>query len=201
MMDDANENADPLSEVQKTMAAIEGIVRILAPLSSDERQKIIHGALVVLGESIVERKVGSVRPTDAEEHESEISVPLRARAWIRQNKLSDDQLGHVFDLTGGVATVIASEVFGKNTAEKVVKAYVLTGIASVLSSGEPTISDKGARHLCENLGCYDRTNHTKYLKEKGNYFVGDKDRGWKLTAPGLKFGGSLVRELAGTDDA
>jgi hypothetical protein len=34
------------------------------------------------------------------------------------------------------------------------------------------------------------------MSAKGNLFTGSKDKGWKLTAPGLKRGAELVKVIA-----
>lgn len=201
MTDREAKRTDPAVGVQRTMSAIEGIVRILGPLESDERQRAIQGALVVLGEKITKLSSGASGSDSEPDAGSGLTVSSRARVWLRQNNLSDDQVAQVFDVSGDVAEVIAAGVLGKNNSEKTIKSYVLAGLASLLSSGEPAFTDKAARELCESLGCYDGTNHAKYMKDKGNYFLGDKEKGWKLTAPGLKYGAGIVKELAGAVDA
>jgi hypothetical protein len=199
MTDSNRKNEGGMADVQQTMAAIEAVVRILGPLETDERQRVLQGVLVILRESLPTS--GGVDFDRSSGSNLESNVPNRARLWMRQNNLKDEQLSQVFDLSDGVATIIASGVSGKNNSEKTIKAYVLAGVAGFLSSGEPTFDDKTARLLCETLGCYDNTNHSKYMKDKGNNFVGDKDKGWKLTAPGLKNGAVIVKELSGMVDA
>jgi hypothetical protein len=193
-----NQPPRSMDDVEKTMSAIEGVVKILGPLDSDERQRVIQSALLILRESFLEPTMAASSEEPRFEQESgSFDISPKARLWARQNGLSQDQLSHVFDISEGAATVIASGILGKNNPIKTIKSYVLTGIAAFLTAGEPQFLDKDARSLCEHFGCYDRTNHAKYMKDKGNYFVGDKDRGWKLTAPGLKYGAELVKEMIG----
>ena len=183
-----------MSEAQKMMSAIELIVKALGPLDSMERHRAIEASLVVLGEKSANPATSDRKVDQADE---QIGLPSRAQQWMRQGGLTADQLEQVFELSNGAVTVIAPEMTGKNNAEKTIKAYVLTGIAAFLSSGTPDFNDKAARQLCETLGCYDRSNHTRYLNEKANNFTGSKEKGWKLTAPGLKYGYTIVKELAG----
>jgi hypothetical protein len=188
-----------LADAEKIMSSIEGVVRILGPLDSEERQRVIQGALVVLREPAK----ASGKPEFDQELDglTDSTIPTRARVWMRQNDLTGIQLSQVFDISDGEVTVISSGISGKNNSEKTIRAYVLAGLAGLLSSGDPVFDDKAARELCETLGCYDNTNHSKYMKDKGNNFVGDKDRGWKLTAPGLKFGALVVKSLSGIGNA
>jgi hypothetical protein len=54
-----------------------------------------------------------------------------------------------------------------------------------------------ARQFCERIGCYDQANHAAHIKNRGNEFTGDKNRGYSLTNPGIKKGVALIKELAG----
>lgn len=176
------------------MPVIEGIVRLLGPLNSEERRRAIDGALVILREPPLDQQ-GPAGKTDASG--AALGISPRAQIWMKQNGILSEQLAEVFDISDGSVVVIASEILGKNNAEKTIKSYVLIGLAEFLGSGDPNISDKSARSLCETLGHYDSTNHSKHMKEKSNYLVGDKDKGWKLTAPGLKYGAAIVKEIVG----
>lgn len=182
-------------DAEKAMSVMETIVRALGPLNSEERRRLVQAALVILGDAPIST-VEMSRSTNEQPGDEVADIAPRARQWMRQNGLSEEQLSHVFDISGGVATVIASGVAGKNNAEKTVKAYFLAGVSTLLVSGDPVFDDKSARELCISLGCYDSTNHSKYMKEMGNNFTGSKDKGWKLTAPGLKSAATVVREMA-----
>jgi hypothetical protein len=182
-----------LGDVAKTMSAIEGLVRILGPLETDERQRVLQGALVVLGE----RPVGSgVERPDNSGELAEGGLSPRARMWMRQNGLSSAELEQVFHIENGQAEIIVSDIPGKDKREKTRNAYVLTGVANLLSQGAPTFMDEAARALCVSAGCFDRGNHAKAIKDKGNLFSGSKESGWAVTAPGLKHAANLIRGLS-----
>src|SRR5438128_2666184 len=136
------------------------IVEALMPLQSEERQRVVQAALTLLGETPL--KAGNSRVTDLPDSENE-DLPPRARTWMKQNALSKDQLLQVFQIDAEGVDVIA-EIPGKINREKVRNAYVLLGVARLLSTGEPKFDDKAARSLCENSGFFDGTNHMKFMK-------------------------------------
>jgi hypothetical protein len=176
----------------KTPNIVGKIVDILTPLTSEERQRVISASLMLLGETSVKSASGGKGDGGEEVN----GLPDRARAWAKQNNLSLEDLQQSFHISDGKADVIAADIPGKNKKERTYNAYILAGIATLLSSGYPYFDDKTARALCETSGCYDSANHATYLKGKGNEFTGTKDKGWTLTAPGLKRGASLVKELS-----
>ena len=179
---------------EQMLVAIGQVVKVLGPLESEDRHRVIQASLVVLKEKATD--VAPELTGDAVGLAQVGELPMRARLWAKQNALTSGQLQQVFDFSDGAAIIIAPEIGGKTNSEKTIKAYVLAGVAGLLSSGDPNFDDKAARALCETFGCYDRTNHSKYMKDKGNNFTGTKDGGWKLTAPGLKYGALLVKELS-----
>jgi hypothetical protein len=181
----------------KTKSATEivgTIVDELTPLSSEERQRVIQASLALLGEAPIQAsRTGINEQRDGDQNIE--SLPDRAKTWARQNDLSLEQLQQVFHVSDDGVEVIAAEIPGKTYRERVRNAYVLLGIASLLSSGNAKFDDKAARVLCEASGFYDRTNHMKFMKG-GNEFIGTKDKGWTLTPPGRKRGATLVAELS-----
>ena len=60
---------------------------------------------------------------------------------MHTNGVTQEQLAHVFHIEDGKAEVIASEAPGKNGQKKTINAYVLTGIAGLLQTGEAKFDD------------------------------------------------------------
>jgi hypothetical protein len=170
------------------------IVKLLGPLNSDERQRVVHAALTLVGEKQADLQVKTGAEDDKGKEDSGSVLP-RVRTWMHQNGLTMAQLQQVFHLDDGKSEVIASEIPGRNDKEKTLNAFVLEGINRLLSSGDTAFDDKAARALCKNLGCYNEANHATYMKDKGNKLAGTKEQGWRLTAPGLTHGAQLVKEM------
>jgi hypothetical protein len=182
---------------KKTTEIVSEIVELLTPIDSAERIRVVQASLTLLGETLSTspRHTENGRDPLGEGDDELSSLPARARTWMRQNSVTGDELEQVFHITDSSADVIAGEVPGKNKKEKTYSAYVLAGLAKFLATGEATFDDKAARALCETFGCYDQANHSSTIKDKGNEFTGTKDKGWTLTAPGLKRAAALVKEL------
>lgn len=173
--------------------ALNKLVGILTPLSSEDRARVIGAALALLGDP--QPKIATQSVAGSEVNGGELGdLPPRARSWMSQNAVSSADLQQVFHLANGEAEVIAT-VPGRNKKEQTYNAYVLTGLGQLLVTGAPAFTDKAARALCEASGCYDSANHATHIKDKGNEFTGSKDKGWTLTAPGLKRAAELIKEL------
>jgi hypothetical protein len=178
------------------------VVKLLMPLGSDERQKVIQASLTLLGEAAVRVGAsGDSRSLDGSAGTGNGSHGIsglspKANAWVRRNGVTSDQLEQVFDIGAEGVTVLASIMPGKSAKEKTLNAYLIQGVGRLLASGEGNFDDKSARKLCENLGCYNSANHAVYLNAVGNVITGSKDKGWRLTAPGLRRGAEIVKEIA-----
>ena len=178
------------SNIAETMTKL---LSLLTPLSSEERQRVISATLTLLGEST---------PSSASQgpHSSNAAVAApaasqRAGLWMRQNSLSPELIDQVFHIDGEHVEVVASHVAGKTNKERTLNVYLLAGAAKLLGTGDSTFDDKFARELCGNLGCYDSTNHSRYLKDKGNKLAGSAATAWKLTTPGLTHAATLIKQM------
>jgi len=172
------------------------MVALLEPLERDVRRRVIQATLTLLGDE--GSSISGGTRAGVREDQPEGKFPRRAESWIRQHDLSEDELNHVFHVDGDHVEIVASRVAGKTNKERTLNAYILSGAARLLASGEPAFDDAAARESCRNFGCYDHTNHATYMKHRGNTLAGSKDSGWKLTAPGLTQAAALVKEMSKT---
>lgn len=187
----------PIGMGNAPIEAVTQIVNLLAPLSPEDRRRAIRASLALLGDEEAPpapANAGGEEGGDQGRREDG-SLPPRARAWMKQNDLTIDEIEETFHMVDGVVEIIASDIPGKNSKEKTLAAYVLTGIAGLLATGNATFDDNSARSVCRSSGCFNLANHAAYLKEKGNEFAGSKENGWVLTAPGLKRGAAIIKEL------
>jgi hypothetical protein len=174
-----------------SMQALNGVIGLLTPLETEERARILRAAAAFFGEpspalaALAEDPMGEIAD----------SLPQRARLWMKQNSITSDQLQQVFHFADGGVEVIAPQMPGKNKKEQTYNAYVISGISQFLLKGDAFFEDKAARALCERSGCYDSANHSANLRDRGNEFTGSKEKGWTLTAPGLKRGAEIIKEM------
>lgn len=170
------------------------IVTELTSLKPDERIRVIRAALVLLGEDGSSSAGEGVGRDNIEGHGT-TQFPPRARMWMQQSSLSVDQLEQVFHFEEGAVQIIASDIPGSSNRERVRNAYLLTGIAQLLVTGETRFDDRSGRELCEASGFYDPTNHAKFFKS-GNELTGSREKGWVLTSPGLKAAAKVIAEIS-----
>ncbi len=112
---------------------------------------------------------------------------------MRKHDVSPSLIEQFIHLDGGKATVIDLPGGSGSGREKTRAAYLMAGLASLLSNGDPSFSDDTSRGLCVHFGCYDLNNHSGYVKALGNLVTGSKSSGWKLTAPGLTAIAALIK--------
>jgi hypothetical protein len=169
------------------------VLEILSPLDTSERKRVVSAALTLLGE---EYKPGSSSTSQLNAgHDPEMAgMSSGAQIWARKNQVSVEQLEQFVHIDNGTAHAIALPGATTKTSEQVVTTYLLCGILSLMERGEPSFTDEKARQLCERFGCYDATNHAKYVKAIGNKVTGSKSTGWKLTVPGLNAAAALIKQ-------
>ena len=184
------------SATKTVVGVVPKLVQLLEPLSADERQRAISAVMVIFGEPNV-----NAPGVDPQKGVHEIlrdvgeGVSAKASSWMQKNALTREQMDHVFSIESESIEVIAAKMPETGKRKQTVQAYVLCGISSFLTNGDPTFNDAEARELCIKVGCYDGPNHSNYTTGFGNLVTGSKDSGWKLTNPGLSAGAQLIKQL------
>jgi hypothetical protein len=178
---------------KKTTEVLSSVIDLLTPLSPEERRRLVEAAFLLLGDT--GHSTTGKKGVDPFAGDGGVPLPPKARLWAKQNDVTQEMLEQVFHLDEGRVEVIA-EIPGKSQREQVINAYILTGLAQLLTSGETLFSDKAGRALCATAGCFSGTNHATYLKDRGNDFTGSRENGWTLTNPGLKRAAGLIKAIS-----
>lgn len=171
---------------------------LLEPLDEASRKKVVGAVSALLGQQLPAQEHAQPGQAGYREANSDqpgdVPLPQKVKTWMKQNSISEDQLTALFHIDGGKVELIAAQIPGKTVKQRVINAYMLTGLAAFLRTGESKFDDRSAREVCKSHGCYDHTNHSGYVsKGKGNFFSGSKDSGWTLTGPGQIAGATLVK--------
>jgi hypothetical protein len=180
---------------------VNGLYDLLLPVTeADVRKRAVKSALMMLGDDpgFVEQKAKPSGSSDGvvnEGDEVQGEFNAKTKTWMRQNKLTAEQIAQVFHIEGETVDLIANKVPGASARERAVNTYVLLGLRELLRTGQAKFDEETAKNECERLGTHGKTNHATYAKSGGNLLAGSAKNGWTLTAPGQTAGAALVREL------
>jgi hypothetical protein len=185
--------------------ALTQIIKVLMPLKSEDRRRAVAAAMLFLGESAEPAPAGSgssaerrtAAPAAAVNGAGDGDYPPAARKWMEQNGVSSEDLEQVFHFNGDGSFDIIHDAPGKSMRERTLNTYVLTGVGKLMTSNDRMFVDSMARDFCVKTGCYDKPNHSTYLRNKGAELSGERGKGYILTTVGMKRGAALVKELAG----
>lgn len=176
--------------------ALMTIIKVLAPLGSEDRHRTVDAAMVYLGERARAATAASKSgDATAGKDINDGDYPPAVITWMKQYGISAEELDKTFHFDGSGFDIHGSP--GRSKREKTLNTYILTGVGTFLATNGRAFEDAIARGFCETIGCYDPANHAKHIKDKGPEFSGDKKKGYTLTNVGIKRGAELVKELAG----
>lgn len=186
--------ANPLTD---TVAELYGI---LEPLDAADRDRALRAALVLLGDSLPPNAAANEPRTQSLDHSlGPADLGPMAVRWITQNQISRSTLDDLFHVDGSEAVPIFSSVPGMSKREQTANCYLLAGVRRLIAADEAAIDDKEAVELCQQVGAYDKNNHTSNRKSLGGRVTGSRDTGFKLTVPGLREAARLVKMMASSN--
>ena len=117
------------------------------------------------------------------------------RKWMVRSELDSNQLGAIFSIGGEDIDLIAKQVPGKTTKDRMRSVFLLKGIASYLSTGAPRITHGPVREACSHYDAFDTKHFAKYLKSFSTEISGSKATGYSLTSRGLAEATELVKGM------
>jgi hypothetical protein len=187
------------AEVKATPETLTAIIKLLEPLSSEQRQRTVAAAMMFLGEAALQKprqetSGGSTDNSDSDGDDDGGYSPQITK-WMKQNDVSAEELDRVFHFNQD-GTFDLLHAPGNSKKVQTVNTYILTGLGKYLAANDRAFDDATARANCEKIGCFDKSNHATHIKNQPE-FTGDRSKGYSITNPGLKRGAALVKEVAG----
>jgi hypothetical protein len=106
---------------------VNNLYDLLEPVESADRRKAIKAALTMLDDetSVTNDKAGERQSggDDDSEESNEGDFNPKTRSWMTRNKVTSDQLNHVFHIEGETVEIILDSVPGKNQKQQTINAY------------------------------------------------------------------------------
>lgn len=183
------------------------VYALLAPLDAQERAAVLaavgaafraQGSPASAG---LPPKDGALPPADGGQRDigggvDGLGLGQAAQTYLRRMKLSQDDLDEVFVFHGeGDVEVNVAELPGETAKEQTINGYLLIGVAALLATDTPEFTEKKVTDFLKAHGAHNQANHAAYRKALGNAVTGSKRSGFKLTKPGLRQAGEVIREL------
>lgn len=168
------------------------VYKSVADISAEERRRIFVAVATLCGDVQSQYELGA--PPSAPPAAEELAgFPVKAARWLSQNRIPPERMEEIFHIDGSNVELILVEMIGKSRREQTINCYLLEGLRSLIATGEPTLADSEVVALCKKYKCHDVANHAAYRRQSANYLAGDKDRGFVLSAPGLRAAAEIVR--------
>ena len=171
------------------------IYKLIEPLESSDRLKVVKSAMTLLGEGASAVDV-AYESGEVDGRGAESKFGTKATRWMKQYGISDSELEEIFHKEGDAVEIIVHEVSGEGKRGKSRSCYLLSGVRALLASDEPKFTELDAVNLCKQMGCHDQPNHAKTRDSFGNVVAGSKQSGWTLPGPGLRAAAELVKAMA-----
>jgi hypothetical protein len=174
------------------------IYDLLAGFSAEERSRVLAATVALFGDAPVKTQAGDgTQGSDSGGEDDFPGLGVKAKRWIRQEKVSLDELNEVYHIgDDGTVELIATDIPGATKKEQAGNVYLLSGIRSLLASDEPTIANTAAVAYCQHIGCHDTKNHATNRSALGNKLTGSVATGFTLPAPGLKAAAAVIKAIA-----
>lgn len=170
------------------------IYKLLDPLDSTDRKKVIKSAMTLLGENSGVGETATINNESRNEDDGS-KFGSKATRWLSQNGITISAIDEIFHKEGEKVEVIVGDVPGQGKKSKTQNCYLISGVRSLLEFDEPKFFEADTVSLCKHMGCYDQANHAKTRSDFGNIIAGSKTSGYTLPAPGLRAAAELIKTM------
>lgn len=140
---------------------------------------------------------------DRDDHEQSDDGDLEgispiARKWMTRNGLTPHQVSSLFSLGVDEIDLVAANVPGKSTRDRLHNVILLQGVASYLNSGAPRVENEKLKEAMRHYDADPGRNFAAYMKDWASEFAGSRTAGFSLTTRGLNSAKELVKQMTGS---
>ena len=136
-----------MSEPNIPKAAM-AVYELLLPLSVDDRQRVVRGALAMLGDPVAHKTASG---DDPEEEPDFSGVGPKAKKWLKKFSITSEHLEHVFHFEGDSVELLDIDVPGNTKKLQTANSYLLVGAKQYLESDTASFDDKTAVEFCKRV--------------------------------------------------
>jgi hypothetical protein len=136
---------------------------------------------------------------DQETDEGDIEgISPIARKWMTRNGLTPMQVSSLFSLGVDEIDLVAANVPGKSTRDRLHNVILLQGVASYLNSGAPRVENEKLKEAMRHYDADPGGNFSAYMKDWASEFSGSRSAGgFTLTTRGLNSAKELLKQMTG----
>jgi hypothetical protein len=176
-----------------------GVQRTVAPLKKNVQ---VHDVTPEQTRREPVTAASSERPLTSDQHEQEESeggglegVSAIARKWLVRSGLTTDQVSRLFSLGVDEIDLVAANVPGKSTRERLHNVILLQGVAAYLNSGAPRVENEKLKEAIRHYDADVGGNFATYMKDWASEFAGSRAAGFTLTTRGLNSAKELIKQM------
>lgn len=120
-----------------------------------------------------------------------------ARKWMVRNGLTSEQVSSLFSLGVDEIDLVAPNVPGKSTRDRLHNVILLQGVAAYLNGGAPRVENDKLKEAMHHYDADVGRNFAAYMKDWASEFSGSRTAGITLTTRGLNSAKELVKQMTG----
>lgn len=197
--------------VEKEIEALSVVYRALSQLDPSAQARVIsyvthqlRGSAPRLAETDTNRGDTELPKPEADKQANDLEEDVHddlagispvARKWMTRNSLPAAQLSAVFSLGADEIDLVAKNVPGEKTKERMKNILLLEGMAAYLSNGAARFEHEKVKDACLHYKAFDSKNFSHYLKSFTSEISGNTKSGYTLTTRGIAGATELIKSM------